>query len=129
MNTDGIRIDARIHHVGTSWVRKANANELKALADHLYVIHNSDGPIAVVMNYELFLQLQEQNPEDKDYELVSKIRVTYNMLSLESATLFILLRHQVERNHDFAPGGCSLCDDARKAIAAKAASTEVGEGR
>lgn len=55
------RIDPRVRHVGVSFVRRLNATALRSL-DGLLVVEGADGesPLAVVMSYELFLQIQAE---------------------------------------------------------------------
>jgi hypothetical protein len=56
------RIDPNVQHVGVSKLRQLNATNLRNL-DKALVIQDDDKPLAVVLSYEQFLQMQ--NERDK----------------------------------------------------------------
>jgi len=53
------RIDTSIKHVGVSKLRELNAATLK-VTDDTFVIQDNNTPLAVLVRYEKFLQMQEQ---------------------------------------------------------------------
>src|SRR5204862_2328808 len=54
--------DPTVKHVGVSKLRELNATKLKELKenDDTLVIHENDQPLAVLLNYEKFLIMQQQ---------------------------------------------------------------------
>ena len=59
MNIALPNIDPRIHAVGTSALRKMNAEFFSTMGDELYLIHENDTPVAVVISYETALKVRE----------------------------------------------------------------------
>ena len=53
------RIDTSIKHVGVSKLRQLNAATLR-VTDDTFVIQDNNTPLAVLVRYEKFLQMQEQ---------------------------------------------------------------------
>lgn len=53
------RIDPNVQYVGVSKLRTLNATNLHDL-DTTLVIQDNDRPIAVVLSYDLFLQMQQE---------------------------------------------------------------------
>lgn len=53
------RIDPNVQYVGVSKLRTLNATNLHDL-DTTLVIQDNDQPIAVVLSYELFLEMQKE---------------------------------------------------------------------
>lgn len=51
-------IDKRIEFVGTSRLRKLNADALRKFTSNVMVVQDSEEPIAVVMGYGLYMKLQ-----------------------------------------------------------------------
>ncbi|HEY7218990.1 MAG TPA: hypothetical protein VH985_11440 [Candidatus Binatia bacterium] len=52
-------IDPQVQHVGVSKLRSLNATNLSTL-DKTLVIQDNDTPLAVLLTYEQFLQMQQQ---------------------------------------------------------------------
>lgn len=62
MNTQKVgipRIDPSVKYVGVSKLRTLNASNLQDL-DTTLVIQDNDQPIAVVLSYDLFMQMQQE---------------------------------------------------------------------
>ena len=51
-------IDERIKHCGVSKLRKLNTESLRVLKDCLIVLQDGDEPIAVLLSYDLFMEIQ-----------------------------------------------------------------------
>jgi hypothetical protein len=54
-----VYVDERVRYVGVSKLRKFNATSLRGLRDELFVIQDSDEPIAVLLSYGLYMQTQK----------------------------------------------------------------------
>jgi hypothetical protein len=52
-------IDPRVKYVGVSKLRQLNADALRKLGDTVFVLQDSDGPIAVLLSYKMFMQIQD----------------------------------------------------------------------
>lgn len=50
-------VDPRVHYVGVSYLRKFDARELSAIED-VFVIQHKDLPLAVLVPYADYLQMQ-----------------------------------------------------------------------
>jgi hypothetical protein len=57
MYTNWPTIDPSTHHFGVSHLRQLNADKLRTL-DTIWVIHANNEPIAVVIPYQRFLEMQ-----------------------------------------------------------------------
>ncbi len=62
VRSDLPRVDPNVRHVGVSKLRTLNATKLQEL-DKMLVIQDDDVPVAVVLSYEQFLEMQ--NERDK----------------------------------------------------------------
>lgn len=51
-------IDQRVHHVGVSKMRHMDAGWMRSMAaDEVYVLREGNEPLAVLMTYDLFVQM------------------------------------------------------------------------
>lgn len=53
------RIDPSVRHVGVLALRKLSADRLRNLSQ-TFVIQDGDKPLAVLLNYSVFMKLQEE---------------------------------------------------------------------
>jgi hypothetical protein len=61
-------IDDRIHTFAISRLRQLNAAQLESLVanGHLQLIHQDHKPLAVLVSYETYLQLQTERGAEKE---------------------------------------------------------------
>lgn len=81
------RVDPKVQYVGVSKLRTLNATVLHGL-DRTLVIQDDDKPLAVVLSYEQFLQMQ--NERDRILETLETV------LSEEGADLITALQTAAE---------------------------------
>ena len=53
-------VDERIHAVGVAKLRQMNTDTLRNLGDHLYIVRDGEEPLAVVVGYKEYLELQRR---------------------------------------------------------------------
>jgi len=53
-------IDRRVKHVGLTKLRHLNADTLRHLGDNLLVLQDGDKPVAVLLSYKLYMQIQDE---------------------------------------------------------------------
>jgi hypothetical protein len=53
------KIDPRVRYVGTSYLRKLNAETLREL-DGAIVVRDNDEPLAVIVSYQTYLAMQKE---------------------------------------------------------------------
>lgn len=56
-------VDPRIHGVGVSKLRKMDAAFLRKLGQDIYILQANDKPLAVLVQYEEYLALQQMAKE------------------------------------------------------------------
>lgn len=56
-------VDPRIHAIGVSKLRVMTAAALRKISGELYILQERDEPVAVLLNYQDYLALQDRKRE------------------------------------------------------------------